>query len=44
MSKFVLWVNGHDYYFDTYQEAFDFSIGWFDRGFDDVTIEEVTDE
>ena len=44
MSKFVLWVNNHDHYYDTFEEAYEASFEWHDKGFDDVTIEEITDE
>tara|TARA_R100000479_G_scaffold162021_1_gene99928 strand:+ start:391 stop:525 length:135 start_codon:yes stop_codon:yes gene_type:complete len=44
MSKFVLWVNNQEFYYDTYNEAYEASFQWHDKGFDDVTIEEVDDD
>ena len=44
MSKYILWVGGIDNYYDTYEEAYDASFEWHDKGYDDVTIEEINDE
>tara|TARA_R100000482_G_C5067765_1_gene120060 strand:- start:550 stop:684 length:135 start_codon:yes stop_codon:yes gene_type:complete len=44
MSKYILWVGGIDDHYDTYEEAYNASFEWHDKGFDDVTIEEVSDE
>jgi len=43
MSGYILWVNSIDHYYDTYEEAYDASFEWFNKGFDDVTIEEIND-